>query len=131
MKTLAELYELWDKLGDVPVVEDNSVQVIDEPFLHFDPGSETEEIWHWFEEQNPNFICGEVMQGIRRKDKRTFRVYYQITGSAYADIEAETVEEAMRKAEEMGGEDFKETDDRVWELDTDLTVQESEKANET
>jgi len=52
------------------------------------------------------------------------KVYYKITGSASAVIEAETLKEAFTKAEEMPGEDFKEADDREWELDINLTEDE-------
>lgn len=49
------------------------------------------------------------------------RVFYKITGSAFADIEAETLEEAMNIAQGMPGEDFEEADDREWELDFEFT----------
>lgn len=68
-KSLSELYALWDKLGDVPTNHDtNSVQVLDEPFLHFGVGTPCEDVWHWFEAQNPEFIVGDVMQGIRKTE---------------------------------------------------------------
>lgn len=68
-KPLSELYALWDKLGDVPTDENkDSVQVLDEPFLHFGVGTPCEDVWHWFEAQHPAFIAGEVMQGIRKSE---------------------------------------------------------------
>lgn len=79
---LGQLYALWDKLGDIPTVppagnegddDDSTLPVgaegsIEEPFLHFPVGTHREDIWHWFEAQNPRFIVGDVMQGIRPPD---------------------------------------------------------------
>lgn len=39
--------KLWEKLGDVPVNEDDE---IDEVFEHFEVGTDKLDIWHWFEE---------------------------------------------------------------------------------
>ena len=65
-KTLPELYKLWDALADVPVlVRAGGEAVLDEPFLDFQTGTNVENVWHWFEAQNPTFICGDVMQGKR------------------------------------------------------------------
>lgn len=67
--TLAALYALWDKLGDVPTEFDgDNVDCLDEPFLDFAAGTPREDVWHWFEAQNPGFIVGDVMQGIRPAD---------------------------------------------------------------
>ena len=71
-KSLTELYALWEQLRDIPVVDsqskgDEEAETIEEPFLHFPVGTHREEIWHWFEAQNPDFIVGDVMQGIRRQ----------------------------------------------------------------
>ncbi len=63
--TLSEMYKLWSEFADTPI---NSQEEIEQPFFHFEPGTHREEIWHWFEEQNPIFIVGEVMQGIMRED---------------------------------------------------------------
>lgn len=65
-RALGELYQLWDQLRDVPVSEDD--QSLDAPFLHFEKGAEKEDVWHWFESQNPRFVVGDVMQGIRITD---------------------------------------------------------------
>lgn len=59
--TLAELRALWGVLGDVPVAEDDTIQI---PYLHFQAGTPREDIWHWFESQHPRFIVGDVQQGI-------------------------------------------------------------------
>jgi hypothetical protein len=37
---------LWDKLGNIPVNEDDEIE---EPFEHFAVGTDKFEIWHWFE----------------------------------------------------------------------------------
>lgn len=69
-KTLAELYQLWDKLGDIPVSEGVTkadAGTVEESFLHFPVGTHCEEIWHWFEAQNPDFVVGELLRGIRRE----------------------------------------------------------------
>lgn len=60
---LQVLYKLWEKFGDVPTDDD---ACINGKFLNFSVGTHREEIWHWFEEQNPQFVCGEVLMGVRR-----------------------------------------------------------------
>lgn len=42
------LDELWDKLGDVPINEQDK---IDENFFIWYKGTPKEEIWHWFDER--------------------------------------------------------------------------------
>lgn len=61
-KKLSELYTLWDVFGNIPI---NSEEETEVPFLHFEPGTHREDVWSWFEEQNPAFIVGEVMLGVR------------------------------------------------------------------
>lgn len=39
--------DLWDKLGDIPVNEDDEIE---EVFEHFEIGTNKFDIWHWFEE---------------------------------------------------------------------------------
>lgn len=68
--SLDDYYTIWDELADIPVSNgDGEVEAdtIEQPFLHFAVGTHREEIWHWFEDQHPDFIVGDVMQGIRRK----------------------------------------------------------------
>jgi len=38
---------LWDMLKDIPVDDDENIEV---QFLHFPPGTDREDIWHWFED---------------------------------------------------------------------------------
>jgi len=65
-RPLTELYALWDQLGDVPVTDDG--EQLDAPFLHFPPGTQTLDVWHWFEAQNRLFVVGDVQQGVRIRD---------------------------------------------------------------
>jgi hypothetical protein len=61
--SLEILYRLWDLFGNTPVTDNG---MIEEEFLGFPIGTDREDIWHWFEDCNPNFVCGEVMSGRRR-----------------------------------------------------------------
>lgn len=70
MKTLQELYQLWDSLGDVPTDEDDAIEV---KFLDFEKGTHREDIWRWFESQNSNFVTGEIQSGKRRTDELQLR----------------------------------------------------------
>lgn len=49
--------KLWEELGDIPV---NDMGEIEKPFLHFEEGSDREDIWTWFEEKF-NVTLGEIM----------------------------------------------------------------------
>lgn len=62
--TLSDLYAKWDQLSDVPV---NDFDEIELDFLGFSAGTHREEIWRWFERSNPEFVVGDVMQGIRKQ----------------------------------------------------------------
>lgn len=62
---LSAYYELWDQLANVIVDSDGCIT---SEFLHFDVGTHRETIWRWFESRHPDFVVGEVMQGIRRAD---------------------------------------------------------------
>lgn len=73
---LSTLYALWEELGDIPTNWSGEIATarqstrpvlrIDAPFLNFPVGTSCEDIWHWFEAQNPAFVAGEVMQGRRQ-----------------------------------------------------------------
>lgn len=71
LKTLGDLYASWDRFADVPVSEDGAIEA---PFLHFRVGVERETIWRWFESKNPQFVVGEVLNGIRHEDSRQAQV---------------------------------------------------------
>ena len=47
---------------------------------------------------------------------KTYRIFFQLTSTAYADIDAENVDEAMRLADEMDADKFTQTN-KNWELD--------------
>ena len=66
MKTLQELYQLWDRLGNVPVSKNDKIEV---KFLDFEKGTPRQDVWHWFESQNSNFVIGEIQSGERRTDE--------------------------------------------------------------
>ncbi len=43
--------DLWNALGNINVHEDeDGALVTEQQFLHFPPGTDREDIWHWFEE---------------------------------------------------------------------------------
>lgn len=60
---MKELLKLWDDLRDIPCDYDGAIE---EKFMHFEVGNDREDIWHWFEEENDEFVVGDVMRGIRR-----------------------------------------------------------------
>jgi hypothetical protein len=71
-RTMMELKILWELLRDVPVAQDSDKFAdgeIETAFLSFEPGTPREDIWHWFEKQNPAFVVGEVQQGIWPAEK--------------------------------------------------------------
>ena len=45
--TLKQLNDLWEQLGNIPVDIDG--ELIEAKFLDFETGTETLEIWHWFD----------------------------------------------------------------------------------
>lgn len=56
---------LWAQLGAVPVDEEGE---IDEPFLHFPRGTQSEDIWHWFEQHFGLSVVDDLGMG-RRGDR--------------------------------------------------------------
>lgn len=53
-----ELQELWDKLGDIPVNNDDEIE---EDFLNFPAGTSKFDVWHWFDERCPNGVAEDLM----------------------------------------------------------------------
>ena len=52
--------DLWLKLKDIPV---NNNGEIETPFLHFNIGTDREDIWHWLEDYFD--ICiGDILTGV-------------------------------------------------------------------
>ena len=45
----AELEKLWNEFADIPM--DPTTEKIEAPFLHFEAGTEREDIWHWFDQR--------------------------------------------------------------------------------
>jgi hypothetical protein len=67
MRHLAELYNLWDVLSDVPVlIQADYTLVLDESFEHFPIGTPLGTVWHWFEGQHPKFCVDDVQRDHRR-----------------------------------------------------------------
>lgn len=50
-----ELEELWAQLEDCPM--DPETEKIEEPFMHFQAGTDREDIWHWFDERHSKGIA--------------------------------------------------------------------------
>lgn len=101
MKKLKELYELWDAFGNTPVKSDG---VIEEQFLHFESGTDRYDVWDWFECQNPLFIVGEVMMGIRHSSEtpnlKPYFVKLSIQAGEYEKLSSHLVKaENEREAE--------------------------------
>lgn len=44
-----EIERLWDELGDIPIDDDECIEV---PFLDFPVGTFREDIWYWFDEHH-------------------------------------------------------------------------------
>lgn len=59
-QNLKELQELWDKLGDIPVNNDDEIE---EDFLNFPAGTSKFDVWHWFDERCPNGVAEDLMYG--------------------------------------------------------------------
>lgn len=100
-KTLGDLYAIWDRFADVPVSEDGAIEA---PFLHFSVGVERETIWHWFESQNPRFVVGDVMSGIRHAESGktgTFAARYDIEQTPPATKLVEVRLSALTRVEYM------------------------------
>ena len=49
MRTKEQLQELWNKLGNIPINENDEIE---EQFLHFAIGTDKLDIWHWFDDQD-------------------------------------------------------------------------------
>ncbi len=56
--TFIDEAKFWELLGDVPVNEDDEIDI---DFLIFDKGTDKFDIWHWFEETFETQIGGKYM----------------------------------------------------------------------
>ena len=51
--SLEEIKELWGRLGDIPINDDDLIEAL---FLHFPAGTYRFEVWHWFDERWPGGV---------------------------------------------------------------------------
>ena len=58
--TDAELEELWDEFGDVPM--NPETECIETPWFIFSSGTYREDIWHWFDERYNTGVAGLMGQ---------------------------------------------------------------------
>jgi hypothetical protein len=49
---------LWKELGNIPVNDDNEIE---QSFLHFEIGTDTDNIWQWFESNFDLSVATELM----------------------------------------------------------------------
>lgn len=56
--TMDELLELWERLQNIDLNEDDEIE---EDFEHFFAGTNIETIHDWFSEQNEFFNCEDLM----------------------------------------------------------------------
>lgn len=96
---LSDLYAKWDALGDVPIDDDDCIE---EVFLDFGVGTHREEIWNWFERQHPQFIVGNVKQGIRHHD------HGNVPQADFEDLSGDgELEWDVCRMDDLVGKDFK------------------------
>ena len=48
----------WSQLGDIPINENEEIEV---SFLDFEVGTDRQEIWHWFEETYNLSVAKDLM----------------------------------------------------------------------
>ena len=53
---------LWEKLGDIPINENEEIEV---NFLHFKIGTHREKIWHWFENKFKLSVAEDLMYDLK------------------------------------------------------------------
>jgi len=51
----------------------------------------------------------------------TYRVWFTVTGGGYADVVANTLEEAIKKSSDLEPSDYNSCDDADWEVDLATT----------
>ena len=56
--SIEELNNLWERFGDIAI---NLSDKLDEPFLHFHVNTAREDVWHWFEAQNSEFVVAHQL----------------------------------------------------------------------
>lgn len=68
------LRRLWAELGDIPI---NDRDEIEEPFLHFERGTDRFEIWHWFDDRYPGGVVA-LMQYNERDEQKAKKSVYEL-----------------------------------------------------
>lgn len=66
-QSLLALYLRWTELADIPVSDESA---LDQKFQHFDIGTPIEDVWRWFESQNPKFSVAALQQGMATLDDK-------------------------------------------------------------
>ncbi|WP_205950663.1 hypothetical protein [Pantoea stewartii] len=61
---MERLNDLWLKLGNIVLAEEDGTLAISEPFIHFPAGTPVFDIWTWFENSNNEFIVAQKLYGI-------------------------------------------------------------------
>jgi hypothetical protein len=94
--------DLWKQLGDVPVDDNGYTQ---QKFLDFAPGTDREEIWHWFEE---TFDCSitELSPALKEpvSDARKYHLVSVQTHGITVEFSAPDEMDVTDKAHELKGE---------------------------
>ncbi|MFR8177176.1 MAG: hypothetical protein ACLVB5_08880 [Christensenellales bacterium] len=68
------LRRLWAEFGDIPI---NDRDEIEEPFLHFERGTDRFEIWHWFDDRYPGGVVA-LMQYNERDEQKAKKSVYEL-----------------------------------------------------
>jgi len=58
-KKIKQALEVWDKLRDIPINDDDE---IDLAFMHFEKGTDLDDIWHWIENTYDVSIGNDLMK---------------------------------------------------------------------
>lgn len=84
-----ELEEMWASFTDVPM--NPETECIEEKFMGWEPGTNREEIWHWFDERHSKGVAF-LLYGEEAARRSTMAAYYEslcrdceTTGCAYND----------------------------------------------
>lgn len=77
METLLErdsrLEKLWEQFADVPM--DPETECIEEAFMHFEPGTNREYIWNWFDVRHSKGVAYLLYGGTEDYVPETKRLY--------------------------------------------------------
>jgi len=59
MKRIKQALKVWAALGDVPINDDDE---IDLSFMHFEQGTDLHDVWHWIENTYNVSIGNDLME---------------------------------------------------------------------